>query len=260
MKIIKFYLQTAKMVLSSELVYRVDFFIRMITLFFFEFMGPLVTYVIYQNSKGIPGWSIYEIMLLQSIFMIISSIERMFFQRADWSLSHEVKSGSFDRLLLYPIDTFSLISAKNFLPDQIFTVVFGVILFSFSFINLKLNVSFLTILYFFLLIILALILMYALAMLRFSIIIRVVVISRIGEFFRTLKNFAQYPVDIYGKALSSFFRYILPLAVLTNYPTSLLLNRSLENLPLIIIIVLLFFILTRIFWNKTLKNYASAGG
>jgi ABC-2 type transport system permease protein len=260
MKIVKYYMQAIKMVIAREMMYRINFFIRMITLFCFELMGPLITTLIYMSSKGILGWSLYEILLLQAVFMFINSIERMFFQRTDWSLSMYVRSGSLDRFLLYPIDTLTLISANNFTPEQIFTNVLSIILFIYSFIQLNISLTWMMILKFIILFIFALVFIYSMAMLRFSIIIRVVVMNRLGELHRTIKNFALYPINVYGPILSAFFKYILPISILTNYPTAVILNRSLENIQYVILSIIILFILTRLFWKNAIKNYASAGG
>lgn len=260
MKLFTYYKQAVKMVIAREMMYRVNFIVRMITLFCFELMGPLITTLIYLSSKGIPGWSLYEILLLQAVFMFINSIERMFFQRTDWGLSQYVRSGSLDRFLLYPIDTLTLISANNFTPEQIFTNILSVVLFIYSFIKLEISMTWVMTFKFIVLFLLTLIFIYSMAMLRFSIIVRVVVMNRLGELFRTIKNFALYPINVYGPIISSFFKYILPIAILTNYPTSVLLNRSLENIQYVILAIIIFFILTRLLWKDSIKNYASAGG
>ena len=178
----------------------------------------------------------------------------------DWSLSHTVRNGNFDRFLLYPIDTLTLISASNFVPEQIFTFLVGCTIFTMTFIKLGITLSIIQILQFIALILFGFVFMYSIAMIKFSIIIRVVVITRIGEFFRTVKRFARDPMDVYGNVLSSFFRYIFPLIILAEFPTLVLLDKPMNNLGIVLIVIILFYFISRYYWLNTLKKYTSTGG
>lgn len=241
-------------------MFKANFLLMVFTLLSFDLALPLITILIYINTNGFPGWSFHEILLLQGIFMIINSIDRMFFQRVDWSLSYDVRSGLFDRYLLYPIDTLKYISFTNFGLEHIADFILGNILIIYSLIKLKISPTIEQMILFFLFILLGLIFIFSIAILKYAIIINAVKIGRLGEFIRTIKNYAQYPNEIYSNFLVFIFRYLLPLSVLAYLPSKILINNYKENLIFSFIIVIIFFLVCIYLWKRAIKNYVSAGG
>lgn len=255
---LRFLKKAMQMTLSTEMMYKLNFFLRMITLLSFDLILPLVTMIIYLSTDGFPGWTLNEIILFNGIFIFINGLDRLFFQQVDWTLSHMVKSGNFDRVLLYPVNTLAYLSFHNFRPEHLSNLLVGVVFIAYSFIKipivLSLNSALLFILYF----VLALMLVYSMAVLRFALIIKAIEIGRIGELFRTIRSYAEYPVDIFSRFISSGLRYLLPLAVIAYYPSRVLLEKSTEFTPMISVVLL--FIISEILWRISLKYYTSAGG
>jgi len=248
------------MVINKEMMYKFNFILRTITLLSFDLTLPLITILIYLNTNGFFGWDLYEIILFQGIFILFNSIDRMFFQKIDWMLTQSVRDGTFDRYLLIPVDTLAYLSFNNFGLEHVFNFLVGVSFIIYSSFNLNFTITFfkLGILLFYVL--MGVMLIYSLAMFRFGLKIKYVDPGRIGEFFKVMKNFGQYPVDIYNKFISSFFRYIIPLALYSYYPTKIILEGYIEDIYLVFISTLIIFICARLFWVNILKYYESAGG
>jgi ABC-2 type transport system permease protein len=260
MRVFNFFVESVKLRIEEQMMYKLNFIIRMITLMSFDLVFPLVTILIYMTSNGFPGWSFEQILLFQGIFIMINSIDRMFFQRVDWSLAYDVRAGLFDRYLLYPINALVYISFTNFGLEHIADFILGTGLIIYSVIKLHIVLTFSNVFLFLGFIIIGLLFILTLAILKFSIIIRVVKIGRLGEFFRTLKNYGQYPVEIYNAFLSSVFRYIIPLTLLGYIPSLILLNKMTENFFIAGFVVFISFVLSIMLWKSSLKKYTSAGG
>jgi ABC-2 type transport system permease protein len=255
-----FIITSLKMRLSEQMVYKFNFILRVMTLLSFDLVLPLVTILIYIRSEGFPGWDFHQILMFQGIFIFINSIDRMFFQRVDWSLSYDVRSGDFDRYLLYPINPLAYISLTNFGFEHIADFFIGIGLVAYSAAMLSLSPTLGQVLLFLGYLFLALLFVFSIAVFKYSIIIRAVRMGRLGELFRVAKTYGQYPVDIYRGFLSSVFRYMIPLAVLAYYPSNVLLGRAAENFFVIALIIGIIFTLCVMLWNNTLKYYTSAGG
>lgn len=258
--ILKFFIECLKMRFSEQMVYKTNFFIRTFTMLSFDAIMLLITFLIYNNSQGFAGWSLMQILLFQGIYIFVNSLDRMFFQGVDWNLSYDVRSGSFDRYLLYPVNALTYISFTNLMTEHFGDVSLGLALIIYSSVKLNIELTLLKIILFLLIIFMAILFIFSLAVLRYSIILRIVRIGRLGELFRTIKYYAQYPTDIYGSMLSTFLKFIIPMAILAYFPSTVLIRGTIENLPPIMISIGVIFILTLSFWRHSLKHYASAGG
>ncbi len=260
MNLFKIFWKSASMTLSREMAYKFNFIVRTLTLLSFDLVMPLITILIYLSTKGFPGWSFEQILLFQGIFLIINSIDRIFFQAVDWTLTHSVRTGSFDRYLLYPMNTLAYLSFNNLNFEHLANLLIGIGLLVYSALQLNLVITFSTVLLVAAAFGFAALFIYSMAILRFAIIIRAVIIGRIGELFRIIKTFGEYPVSIYNKFLSSVFRYVIPLTVLSTIPSRVLLSNIENTMYLSFIAIFILFLLCQSFWNSTLKNYESAGG
>ena len=260
MKLINFFIGCVKKRLSEEMAYKSNFIISMMTLLTFNIILPFVTILIYLNTEGFKGWSFDQILLFQGIYILVNSIDSMFFQRVDWTLSYDVRSGYFDRYLLYPINTLAYISFTNFSIEHIADFVLGIVIIIYSLVHMATIFTIQKVVLFFGFFALALIFVFSLAILKYAIILKAVKIGRLGEFFRTVLSYGQYPIDIYGKVLSTFFKYLLPLAVIAYFPSKVLLDFGISNILMIISSVIIILVLCILLWNNAIKNYTSAGG
>ncbi|MEM3374776.1 MAG: ABC-2 family transporter protein [Candidatus Woesearchaeota archaeon] len=260
MKTINFFIKSIKLRIQEQMMFKANFILMMFTLLSFDLALPLITILIYMHTNGFPGWSFNEILLLQGIFMLINSIDRMFFQRVDWSLSYDVRTGMFDRYLLYPIDTLKYISFTNFGLEHIADFLLGLILIIYSSVKLGIIFTFDKILIFLIFLSTALLFIFSIAILKYSIILNAVRIGRLGEFIRTIKNYAQYPNEIYSNFLGFIFRYLIPLTVLAYIPSKILIENYKDNLVYTFVIVFIFYVFSIYLWKRAIKNYTSAGG
>ena len=144
----RFFMKNLKMNLSQMMVYKINFILRTITLFCFDLVFPLVTILIYQNTKGFAGWNFYQIILLQGIFIMVNGIDRMFFRRVNWRLTYDVRNGNFDRYLLFPINVLAYISFQNLAISHLAQILTGIVFIVFSVIRLGLQITFVNFLMF----------------------------------------------------------------------------------------------------------------
>ncbi|MBU0757886.1 MAG: ABC-2 family transporter protein [Nanoarchaeota archaeon] len=259
-RIFDFFMQSLKMTLSQQMAYKFNFILRVITLFSFDMMIPLVTIIIYSNTKGFPGWGLNEIILFQGIFIFLNSIDRMFFQRVDWTLSYDVRTGGFDRYLLFPINTLAYISFTNLSVEHIADFLIGIVLALYSFNKLNISISIFRLLLFMASLLFALMLVFSIAVIKYSIILRTVRIGRLGELVRTVKNYGQYPNNIFSAFLSSAFRFVLPISIFAFVPSKILLESYSSGILVIFTVIIAIFIFSLVFWKESLKKYTSAGG
>jgi len=250
---------------AQDASYRTNFILRCLTLASFDLILPFITVLIYLNSDGFFGWKFEEILIFQGFYLMITALDRFFFQRIDWKLSEDVRTGNFDRYLLVPMHTITYMVFSSLGVEQIvnFMIGFCIIIGTILWYGLSVTFTgfFLVILY----MLLALIFTTALSIIKYGIIVVTVTTGRTSEFFRTIKSYGQYPVSIYGEVLGTIFRYFIPLVLLSNEQTrSLIKNIDLVNtfpsLILITLSVALLYLISVFLWNEIIRRYQSAGG
>jgi ABC-2 type transport system permease protein len=260
MKLFDFFVETLKLRIEEQMMYKLNFIIMVITLMSFNLVLPFATILIYLNSNGFPGWDFNQIILFQGVFILVNSVDLMFFQRVDWSLSYDVRNGVFDRYLLYPVNTLAYLTFTNFSLEHIADALLGIAVIIYAVIKLKISLSIADFFLFIGFLLVAFAFLLSLAVIKCAILIRVVRGGRLGEFFRTVQTFGQYPVNIYNSFLSSIFRYVLPLTVLAYIPSMVLLGNITKSFFIAGGVVFIIAIIAVVLWNSSLKKYTSAGG
>ena len=252
--------KSLSLVLAKEMMYKFNFFVRFLTLATFDLIIPLMTFLTYQNTNGFPNWNIDQMLLFQSIAIFVNGLDRTFFWRAGWTVADEVRNGTFDRLLLLPINTIKFISFKSVGLEHLGEVIISIALMSYTIIRLNITITASILFMFFLFVLLSMIFYFSILLIRISIIVVNIKAARVGELTRTIKSFASYPTSIFGKAMSFILRYIFPLAIIAQFPAELLLGRISDNIFIIGIVIITFYIISNKIWKNTLKKYVSAGG
>ena len=250
--------QFIKMRLAQRMAYRADFILGAFAFFLFQFIAPIVVGVIYFAGGEFPGWTMNTILLLQGILALVRGFSFMFFVGILWNTHIKIRKGTLDLLLLRPINTLWLFIMDSFDEEDVGQVLGGVVITAFALSRIgELPGSIALCI---LLAIVGVLFILSLALISSALTIVFVKTHRIYEFIDLIMTFASYPKTIYNKTLSVAFSVVLPLFVMSYYPASALLGRSLE-LAVPSVFVTLGLVLFSIWvWYKALKSYKSAGG
>jgi ABC-2 type transport system permease protein len=93
-----------------------------------------------------------------------------------------------------------------------------------------------------------------------GVVIVLIQMGRLGDFFNNVLRFAGYPIEIYYGLFRTAFVTLLPLAVLAYLPTQALLHRLDWSMVWGSFGAFLIFGLSLKFWNYCIRKYTSAGG
>ena len=258
-KNIRLYLKALKNSFASRIAYRADFFFSAVMILVSELIIPFITLLIYKTGAAFPGWSMYEALLLQGIFLLSRGTANVLFFGLVWNTLDRVREGTYDILLIKPSSTLFLSIATNFEPDSIGIVLSGLIVSLFSLTRLPgLNIMnvFVALLLFFL----SLIILFSFALLMAGSVFKWVGNSRIYEIFDSIASFGNFPRSIFSKAFQMIISYVIPIAAIGFLPASVLLGKITEGIPETVLVCIAFLFLSLGFWKLMLTKYTSAGG
>ncbi len=261
MKFLKLFVKSVGLDIAKEMTYKTNFLIKIVATSFGDIVGPLVTFFIYTNASGIPGWSLHEFILFQGVATLVLGLGKTFFLMMPYEVIEHVLNGEFDKILVKPYNTLLYMTSQSFMTESVPEIIVGLGLITYSVYALHLVVGVSALLLFLSIVLLGCLVQYASMIFIAAIAFIVIRSEALVDFFFKIIEFARYPLNIYTGALQAAFVFVFPIAVIGHFPTEALLRGlSIVQYGTIAIPVLVFFSLSLLTWNWGMKKYSSAGG
>lgn len=249
-----------KMWFMQLLEYRTDFIFWAVvsslwTLFNFFFIEVLVSV-----TGNVAGWGRYEMYLLMSVFTLLDAIVWSFFYNIFRDYTRFIFTGGLDMLLTKPVDTQFLITVQRNSYTNVFRLLIGLGMLSWSLQKLQLTPSLSDGLMAFFLMMIGLLMIYSIWFIIATWAFYVERLDNINEIFPGLRQIFQMPRAIYTGVLSLLFTTLLPIALISSLPTEALLHRfDWRAIVYFCLTTVIFFILARKFFLISVRRYSSAG-
>ena len=244
---------------ARALTYRLNFMLSLLITIGYNALFPLVSILIYRSGASFPGWNFYEVLLMQSIFILSQGLASIMFSNVLWTTLQHIREGSFEIVLLKPMNPLFFLVASNFDPESVGLIIGGGVLFGFSLAQTEIA-SLAVIPQFLLLFAAGFAVMAGINMLMAATSFKWVGNSRIPEIFDSVMTFGKYPVTIFPKAIKGIATFVIPVSMIGFYPASALLGRLDPSALLAVIPCLLFLIFGIWLYQYMVKLYEGAGG
>lgn len=244
---------------ARELTYRLNFVLSLLITLGFNILFPLVTILIYRSGASFPGWDFYEVLLMQSVFTISNGLASIMFSGVLWTTMQHIREGSFEIVLLRPINPLFFLIATNFDPGSAGLIVGGGVLFAFSLAHTGI-VSITAIPQFLLLFAAGFAVMAGIQMIMAATSFKWVGNSRIPEIFNSILDFGKYPLIIFPNVIQSIAVFIIPVGMIGFFPASVLLGRFDPIMLFAVIPCVLFLFFGIWIYQFMVKLYEGVGG
>lgn len=259
MSVVRLYLQGMKTSIAGRLTDRTDYLLSMMIMLFFDMIMPLVTIIIYSTGATFPGWSLYEALLIQAIFLLAKGISFPFFFGLVWNTIARVREGTLDLLLIKPRSPLLMLIVTAFDAEDLGKLIGGATLFTISISHLP-GIAPLAWLQFTLLFIVAVLMFFAFALFMSGITIIWIGTYRVYEIFDSMTMFSLYPTSIFSKGFRNLITLVIPVATMGSLPAAVLLSRPAEGALVAVPVAVAFTVASYLFWVQMMKRYKSAGG
>ncbi len=257
------YFECIKTAIARALSYRLNFVLSLFITIGYNALFPLITILIYNSGASFPSWNFYEVLLIQSIFVLSQGLASIMFSNVLWTTMYHIREGSFEIVLLKPMNPLFFLIASNFDPESLGLIIGGGFLFVFSLMNTEivtLTAPFAAIPQFLLLFAAGFAVMAGMNMLMAATSFKWVGNSRIPEIFDSIMTFGKYPATIFPKLIKGAASYVIPVSMIGFYPASALLGRLDPFVMLAVIPCVLFMILGVWLYQHMVKLYEGVGG
>lgn len=253
------YRECIKVAFATASTYRLNFFLNAVIMLLGDILFPLVTILIYGSGAGFEGWTIYEVLLIQSVFTMSMAIADMTFHGIMWATMLAVREGNFEMVLLMPVDTMFLLMAKTFSIDGIGLLFGGIAIFIISLMNLTAPTLIMW-LQFIAMFVVGMMVMLGISLIMAATSFKWVGNSRIPEIFDSLRSFGKYPQSIFPKTVLILSSYIIPVAMIGFFPAAALLGRGGYVMFYAILPCVLFMTLGILLYRSMVRLYQGVGG
>jgi len=212
------------------------------------------------------GWSYYEVVFLYSLNLLSYGLSAMFVWAPMRQLGDMVQQGTFDGILIRPLNPFFHMLAKNFTYGFLGHTVLASVVFGICISKLGISWSFMTIIWFVLFIFGAFLIQCAMFIIGGSLSFWFVNSSQLVDtFIYGIRRFVDYPISLYDTFIKVLLTFIVPYAFVNFYPSIYFLNKSSDTLfhPILQygtpIVGILLFLLAYKIWSIGIKHYESTG-
>ena len=220
---------------------------------------PLVTILIYNSGASFEGWTMYEVLLIQSIFSVSNGVASMMFSGIVWDTMHYVADGTLEIVLIKPVNCLFYLLATNFSISDFGIVLGGIVIFGVSIAHIG-GITLTNVLLCLVLFIFGLCTMLGIMLLMAATSFKWVSNSRIPEIYNSVANLGNYPQSIFPKWIVGFSSFIMPVAMVGFFPASALLGRMEPWMYITIIPCILFLLLGIGIYQYMVRLYEGVGG
>jgi len=261
-KSLRLYLHSFSMELSSIATYRMSFFLNSLSLIINALIGPLTVLFIYNVSPGFSGWTLPEMLVFLGTLEVSFGLVHLFVLGFSWVTANLVFEGSLDTILVKPVKSFWYMFSRSIDLDGIVQFSTGLIIVFIGLAGSGYSPSLLNWVFYASLVFDGFLLWFSLSLMVGTLSMKYI---RANEWFTlvfSFTRFGDYPINLYGSVLSFLFTFVLPLGLVSFYPSNYLLGRLSDPVlfGVMTLIVGLLALASIKFYTYSLRHYTSANG
>jgi ABC-2 type transport system permease protein len=261
-KHLRIYAMLVRMNVMSQMEYRANFVTGLLMELGYLVTKILYVVVAYRAGRRIAGFSPDEILVFVGTFVLATGLYAGVLMMNLYQLSGMVRDGSLDVLMTKPVSlqflaTFRRSDVAIFLTDAIA----GITMVAIGLHRGGAPVALSRILGYALLVASGSAVGYALYLIPQSLVFRIVNADSIAGLTDSFWDFNNVPMVVYGKVGRAIGTFVIPMFVITSFPSLFALGRiGTPQMIWGIAAPFIFLTLARLCWRAGLRRYSSGGG
>ncbi len=245
----------------SSLQYRGDFVFEALRALFEVAWTLVPLLVVFGQRATIAGWSLSEALLVTAWFTALKAVLEGIITPSLVSTIEQIRRGTFDFVLLKPIDAQLLASVGKVSIYSAADVLSAGGLVAFALHRLHFVPTPGAVLTSLLLSIAAAAILYSINLAALSVAFYVARIDNLAYLLAALFDAARWPSTVFRGAARVLFTFVLPLGLMTTFPPLALLGRlSARSVAIATGAAIVGLVASRRIWVRALRAYRSAGG
>lgn len=218
-----------------------------------------VIQILFTHTTNILGWSKFEVFFLTGLFRTIRGVFDYIVYANLINLPDAIDQGELDYSLTRPVNALFLLSVRRHEYSEFATILTGMGFVIYSWINLKLPVSFVFVGNLLMLLILGFLAFYSIILFFATLSFFFTRLSAMNSVYDVFNTILRYPVDIFSRHSPVLEIVALPLAVIATIPARILFSPVSPSLVLTEWLIVSAMVASVMYlWNAAIKRYSSA--
>ena len=257
---LRIYWQIVKANTSLVLVYRFNILTYVLATASWAIFAVIAVLLYSGQVPTLAGWTKDELLTLTGVFSVVTGFSYTFFLVNFMDLPERINSGELDVLLTKPLDSQFLSTLFHFSHANISRFLIGISILVFTFRSY--SIGWLTLAGFILLLLSGVTILYSIWLLLVTLNFYTRRLDNIiGFLLELFDQTSRTPSDAFRVASSWAFNFLLPLFMVVSFPTKALWGKlSAEMTVATMVTAVVLFVLSRKFWQYSLRHYSSARG
>jgi ABC-2 type transport system permease protein len=256
---IRIYKACIKTSFARTVAYPGNFYSGIFSSLIFTGLHLVTILLLTSRVDSVFGWRREELIILTIVFNFQRALLETFFYGGLGQMAETIFKGELDGILLKPVNSQFIVSIKEMRFEAYIRIAVSLLLLWY-FININhIHISFINVMWFFILSGFAIMLLYSLWYIFTTLLIWNPVLTNIKDLLAYTTGLLRYPPELFKEMGSVVFVIMMPFLFVVA-PSTLALLGKLSSIQImgIMIISLFFFYLSQAFWNFALRKYTSA--
>lgn len=245
--------------IGAQAQYRLDFILQLVMSAFWVSWNVAPVWIIFEIRPDIAGWNRDQAMLVMSSFLILRSLIEGIVSPNLNQVVWQIRQGTFDFVLLKPVDTQLLVSISKVVPAKLIDLATGFALTIYSIAQLSPRPSVGALLAAALMLVGGAVTIYAIWLLISCTAFWFVKVDNLAFLFSSVFDAARWPIAMFRGWVRVLLTYVIPVAIMTSYPALALLGQlDLRGALVAWGTGLVLLVISRLVWRVAIRHYSSA--
>lgn len=245
--------------IQTQAQYRFDFLLQLLMTAFWVAWNVAPFLLIFGIRPTIAGWTREQAMLVMSFFLILRALIEGVVSPNLNNLVSQIRTGTFDFVLLKPVDAQLLASLSRVVPYRLVDLTAGIAIASWAISRLDPAPPASAIGCGLLMLLAGAATIYAVWLLISCTAFWFVKVDNLAFLFGSIFDAARWPITLFRGVLRTILTSVVPIAIMTSYPALAVLGQLSPLRALIAWATALgLMALARVVWQWAIRHYSSA--
>jgi len=245
--------------IASAIAYRANFVLEGAMSLLWTSITLLPLIVVFEGRTQVAGWDAPSALIVIAYFMAVRAVLEGLISPSLVDLVEKIRTGSFDYVLLKPVDAQAMISASRYEPWKVFELAGALAVAIYAFVQRGTPPAAADLALGIVLFGTGLVATYALWILCAAASFWVVRLDNLMYLLGAIFDTARWPVQVFPAAWRFVFTFVIPIAVMTTYPAMALLGKlDLEHALATAGGAVVLLVISRLVWRTAIRSYTSA--
>jgi ABC-2 type transport system permease protein len=244
---------------AQAMAYRANFIMGAVMSLLMIGLTLLPLIVLFDKRTEVAGWDRSSALMVMAYFMGVKAVLEGVISPSLVDLVERIHSGSFDYVLLKPVDAQIMISAGRYEPLKIVDLLGAIAIAAYAFYHRGSPPSLPDLALGLALFVAGLLAVYSLWIVCAAASFWVVRLDNLIYLLSSIFDTARWPIQVFSGVWRIVFTFVIPIAVMTTFPAMAILGRLDAQTALATIGgAMLMLVVSRFVWRSAIRNYTSA--